>query len=97
MSVIIKIIYLITIINYFYKTSFSEIYIKNLKLKHHIIVSLTTCKENIESFLIDNFIRSILNQTLRPYKILLSINKRDIVYFTDYLILLIKKKIVEII
>ena len=49
------------------------------------------------SLLLDKLIKSLLNQTLLPFKILLSINKDDIAYISDYLELLIKKNIIEVI
>ena len=65
--------------------STSEIFIENKILKNHIIVSLTTSKEKIEKGFVDRLIESLLNQTLIPYKILLSINKKDIIYINNYL------------
>ena len=95
MSLINKIFFLsFLIILYF---GVFEIYIKNQKLKYHIIVSLTTSKEKMKSLLVDLLIKSLLNQTIVPYKILLSINSKDIIYMSDYLKLLIKKKIIEVI
>ena len=96
-SVIKKIFNLSIFILFFYIKKFYKFDRNNHILKHHIIVSLTTCKENIKSLLLDKMIKSLLNQTLKPYKILLSINKEDIVFISDYMIFLIKKKIIEII
>ena len=63
----------------------------------NIIVSLTTTKKRIQSLLLDNLIKSLLNQTIIPYKILLSINNKDIIYISDFLKLMIKKDIIEVI
>ena len=57
-----------------------------------LIVSLTTNKENMKSLSVDRFIKTLLNQTLRPYKILLSIKKKDITYLSNYLLSFNKKK-----
>jgi hypothetical protein len=78
---------------------FFEIYIKNgkIKLKHNIIVSITTSQESLKSLLVDNSLKSLLNQTIAPKKILLSIINNDITYLSDYLKILIRKKIIEII
>ena len=98
MNIIIKYFFFLIFILFFSDGKiFSEINIKNHELKHHIIVSLTTNKESLISLLIDKLIKSLLNQTLLPFKILLSINKDDISYISDYVKLLIKKNIVEII
>ena len=98
MNIIIKIFYFLIFILFFFNGKiFSEINIKNHELKHHIIVSLTTNKDDLISLLLDRLIKSLLNQTLLPFKILLSINKDDITYISDYLELLIKKNIVEVI
>ena len=85
------------LIIFFYGKIFSEIYIKNQKLKHHIIISLTSSKDNIKSQYVDRLIKSLLNQTLLPYKILFSINVTDINYISDYMKILIKNNIIEII
>ena len=73
----------------------TEIEIEMQKLQ--LIVSLTTNKENMKSLSVDRFIKTLLNQTLRPYKILLSIKKKDITYLSNYLISLINKNIIEVI
>ena len=65
--------------------------------KMNIIVSLTTSKENIQSLLVDNLIKSLLNQTILPYKILLSINNKDLIYISHFLKLLIKNNTIEVI
>ena len=76
---------------------FSNTNNKNHDLKHHIIVSLSTNKKNLKSLLLDQLIKSLLDQTLLPFKILLSIKKEYAVYLSDYLELLIKQNIVEVI
>ena len=70
---------------------------KNQNLKNHIVVSLTTSKKHLKSLLVDRLIKSLLNQTLTPYRILLSINNKDITYISDFLKILIKNNIIEII
>jgi len=97
LSLIIKIFYLYNFLLFFYLDIFSEIETKNLKLKHHIIVSLTTSEEKIKSQVLDRLIKSLIIQTLRPYKILVSMNKKDISFISDYLTFLIKKNFVEVI
>ena len=58
---------------------------------------MTATKEKMKSKLLDSLIESLLNQTLKPYKILLSINKNDSIYLSEYLSLLLKKQIIELI
>jgi len=97
LSLIIKIFYSYIFLIIFYLDAFSEIDIKTLNLKYHIIVSLTTSEEKTKSQLLNRLIKSLLNQTLKPYKLLLSMNKKDITFINNYLKLLIKQKFVEII
>ena len=97
MSFIIKLFFIEILIIFFYGKIFSPIYIQNQKLKHHIIVSLTSSKEKIKSLKIDRLILSLLNQSVLPYKILISINNNDVKYISEYLKLLIKKNIIEFI
>lgn len=96
-SLLIKIFFLEVLIIFFQGNIFSEIVIKNFKLKSHIIVSLTTSKEKMESLSVDLLIKSLLNQTILPYKILLSINSSDIGYVSNFLKMLIKTNIIELI
>ena len=82
---IIKLSLFIAIILYLRLNEISEIYVENQILKNHLIISLTTTKEKMKSLLVDRLIKSLLHQTLQPYKILLSINKADINYLSDFL------------
>ena len=82
---------------FFYIIINSEIVIKNNKKKQDIIISLSPCKENIKSHKLDRLIKSIINQTFHPSKILLSINKKYINYMSNYLISLSKENIIEVI
>ena len=97
MSLIIKIFLLEIVLIFFYGKLFSQNIINNQILKHHIIVSVTTSKEKMQSLKIDRLIRSLLNQSVVPYKILLSININDIIYISKYLKLMIKNNIIELI
>ena len=97
MKLIIKIFFFGFIIILFYPKIFFENYIKNQELKHHIIVSLTTSKKKMKSLLVDRLIKSLLSQTVVPYKIVLSINNKEIIYISDFLKLLIKNNIIELI
>ena len=63
---------------FFYIIINSEIVIKNNKKKQDIIISLSPCKENIKSQKLDGLIKSIINQTFHPSKILLSIIIKNI-------------------
>ena len=67
-----KIFILEILIIFFESNIFSEIFIANSRLKHHIIVSLSTSKEKIQALLVDRTIKSLLSQTVIPYKIILS-------------------------
>ena len=88
----------------FFQTKLFQFYFENIKFKNkinenkmNIIVSLTTSKEKIQSLLVDNLIKSLLNQTILPYKIILSINHKDLIYISDFLKLLIKNNTIEVI
>ena len=96
-SVYNKIFALEILVIFFQGNIFSEIYIANLKLRYHIIVSITTSRQKMESLFVDNLIKSLISQSLKPYKILLSISRSDINYVSDYLKLLIKYNIIELI
>ena len=85
------------LIIFFELNIFSYIYLNNLKLKYRIIVSLGISKGKINAFLMDNLIKSLLNQTLIPYRILISINKADIFYLSDFIKILVKINKVELI
>ena len=97
-SLLIKFFFFFEIVIIFFKGKiFSEIYIKNHYLKKHIIVSLTTSKKNLKFLLVDRLIKSLINQTILPYKILISVKNKDLGYISDYLKLWIKNNIIEII
>ena len=49
------------------------------------IVSLTTTSEKIKSLSLDSTIKSLISQTVTPYKILLSINQIDLDYITCFI------------
>ena len=102
--IIIKIFFLELLIiifqkNLLFKFLFQDIKIKNQinENKKKIIVSLTTTKKRFQTLQVDNLIKSLLNQTIVPYKILLSINNKDKIYISDFLKLLIKNDIIEVI
>ena len=103
--ILIKIIFLVLLIILFQKKLFFhsfegeelEIINKINENRINIIVSLTTSKEKIQSLSLDISIKSLLNQTVLPYRIILSINKKDIIYLSDFLKLLIKNNTIEII
>ena len=63
----------------------------------NLIISLTTSMEAIKSLLVDRLIKSILDQTVIPFKIILSINKEYVNYLSDSLKLLIKNNTIELI
>ena len=73
-----------------------EIYFK-LTLKNHIIISLTSSKDSMKSYLLDNTIKSLLNQTLIPYKIIISINNKDSFYISDFIKTYTNKNFIEIV
>ena len=80
-----KLFLFVVIILYLRNNQLSEIDVENHKLKNHIIISLTTTKEKIKSLSVDRLIKSLLSQTVMPYKILISINKFDVVYLSNFL------------
>ena len=96
MNKCVKIIFFLLLLFIVKEKLFSEIYI-NQKLKTNIIVSLTSSKKNMKCLLLDNLIKSLLNQTLVPYKILLSINYKDLFYMSDYVKSWVKNNFIEII
>ena len=63
----------------------------------NLIISLTTSMEAIKSLLVDRLIKSILEQTVIQFKIILSINKEYVNYLSDSLKLLIKNNTIELI
>ena len=73
-----------------------EIYFK-LTLKNHIIISLTSSKDSMKSYLLENTIKSLLNQTLIPYKIIISINNKDSFYISDFIKTYINKNFIVIV
>ena len=58
---------------------------------------MTTSKKNLKYLLVDRLIKSLLNQTIVPYKIVLSVKNKDLNYISHFLKLLIKNNIIEII
>ena len=96
-SLIIKFFFLEIIIIFYYGKMFSETFIKSKKLKHHLIVSLTTSRKRMKSLIVDRLIKSLLNQSLLPYKIILTIKNTDIAYMSYYMKFLIIKNILEVI
>jgi len=90
----------------FYDNIFSEVFIKNKfikekiknnKLNLNVVVSFTTSKEKLESFLVDRMIKSLFNQTIIPFKIVLTINEENFKYISDFLKLLIENNTIEVI
>ena len=76
-----KIFILEILIIFFESNIFSEIFIANSRLKHHIIVSLSTSKEKIQALLVDRTIKSLLSQTVIIEIILIN---EDLKYFNKY-------------
>lgn len=97
MNIFIKLCFILILIICFNGKKNYEIYIKNQILKSHIIVSLTTTRNKIKLLVVDHLIKSLLNQSILPYKILLSINKTDFDYMSDYLLSLIENNSIELI
>ena len=99
----IKFIVLGVLIIYLLETNYSHIFQrlkkKNLinKIQMNLIVSLTASQKSIQSLIIDRLIKSILNQTILPYKILLIINKKYKTYISQYLKLLINNNFIDVI
>ena len=76
---------------------FSDIYLKNLELKKHIVISMTASKKKMKYLVVDDLIKSLLNQTIPPYRIILSINKANMPYLSNYLKLLAQRNVIELI
>ena len=93
----IKFFLLGLIISFFSSDIVSQSDINNSILKRHIIISLTSTKKKLKSLLVDRLIKSLLIQTVKPYKILISVKKGFVNYISDYLKNLIKKRIVKLI
>ena len=60
------------------------------------IVSLTSYGERLRKCLVDNTIRTILNQTIKPFKIVLCLFNEDVKYCSEYLRTLIANKNIEL-
>jgi hypothetical protein len=51
----------------------------------------------MKSYLLENTIKSLLNQTLIPYKIIISINNKDSFYISDFIKTYINKNFIVIV
>ena len=99
-------ILLISIFILFILTNFQS-YFKNVKLfkrdnyNHHIeknvIVSFTTYKNRLQTKCVNEMIDSLLNQTIYPFKIVMTLFKEDVKYINNYIQSLIYKNIIELI
>ena len=75
--------------------SFLEYKINSIERQKKIIVSLTSFKSRLKK--LNVVIKSILNNTMKPSRIILSIYKDDIEYLTDELKKMINNKTIELI
>ena len=75
--------------------SFSEFKINSIERQKKIIVSLTSYKSRLKN--LNLVIKSILNNTMKPSRIILSLYKDDIEYLTDELKEMINNNIIELI
>jgi len=78
-------------------SEFPEFKSNLLKRQRKIVVSLTTYGNRLKSGAVDKTIQSILNQSIKPSKIVLNIDSGDEVYFSDWLKDKIKHGVVELI
>ena len=70
--------------------------LKDNKLENKVIVSFTTYKNRLLTTSVDNMIKSILNQTVTPFKIVMTLYKDDVKYITSFIESLINKNIIEL-
>jgi len=70
--------------------------IKN-KLNLNVVVSISSLNVQKNYFFIERLINSLLNQTVIPYKIILTLRKEDYQYLSPSLKLLVENEIIEIV
>lgn len=95
-----KSLMLISIFVLFILSNFqSYIQIINIfKIKEkNVIVSFTTYKNRLRTKAVNEMINSLMEQTIYPFKIVMTLHKDDVKYINKYIQSLIDKKIIELI
>ena len=70
---------------------------KNKNLEKNVIVSFTTYKNRLQTTAVNEMIDSLLNQTIYPFKIVMTLFREDVKYINNYIQSLIDKNIIELI
>ena len=71
--------------------------INELNYKTRVIASFTSYENRLKTNEIDKMINSLLNQTIKPFKIVMTLYIEDIQYINNYLLSLINEYILELI
>ena len=69
----------------------------NYYLEKNVIVWFTTYKNRLQTECVNEMIDSLLNQTIYPFKIVMTLFKEDVKYINNYIQSLIDKNIIELI
>ena len=94
--IIISILVLFILSNFqFYQNI--KIFQKDNNLEKNVIVSFTTYKNRLQTTCVNEMINSLLNQTIYPFKIVMTLYKEDVKYINNYIQSLIDKNIIELI
>ena len=83
--------------SYFENIKFFKSDNNNNHLEKNIIVSFTSYKNRLQTSTINRMIDSLLNQTIYPFKIVMTLFKEDVKYINSYIQSLIDKNIIELI
>lgn len=83
--------------NIFQGRSINKNFINEFNYKTKIIASFTSYKNRLKIKDINKMIKSLINQTIKPFKIVLTLYIKDIKYLNKYIISLINKNILELI
>ena len=98
--ILISIFVLFILLNfqsYIQKIKFFKRDNKNYNLEKNVIVSFTTYKNRLLTTAVNEMIDSLLNQTIYPFKIVMTLFTEDVQYINNYIQSLIDKNIIELI
>ena len=92
-------IFVLLILSYF-QSYIQKIFLKknkNYNLEKNVIVSFSTYKNRLLTTAVNEMIDSLLNQTIYPFKIVMTLFAEDVKFITNYIQSLIDKNIIELI
>ena len=98
--ILISIFVLFILLNfqsYIQKIKFFKRDNKNYNLEKNVVVSFTTYKNRLLTTAVNEMIDSLLNQTIYPFKIVMTLFTEDVQYINNYIQSLIDKNIIELI